>query len=142
MQSVQRVHVVSAELLVDASIVLVVLQVVVFSWTRCPFCLNAKALLDDIGAKYIAVELDKMDDGNAIRAQLAEVRYLSDNCLIQMPCCSDCVTWIGMQITNRTSMPNIFIQGKSYGGCNDGPGVVTLQKQGKLDTLLKQAGAL
>ena len=48
-------------------------QVVVFSWTRCPFCLNAKALLDSKGAKYNAVELDKMDDGNAIRAQLAEV---------------------------------------------------------------------
>ena len=39
-------------------------------------------------------------------------------------------------------MPNIFIQGKSYGGCNDGPGVVTLQNQGKLNPLLKQAGAL
>lgn len=49
------------------------LQVVVFSWTRCPFCMNAKALLDSKGAKYTAVELDKMDDGNAIRAQLAEV---------------------------------------------------------------------
>lgn len=35
--------------------------------------MNAKALLDSKGAKYIAVELDKMDDGNAIRAQLAEV---------------------------------------------------------------------
>lgn len=35
--------------------------------------MNAKALLDSKGAKYTAVELDKMDDGNAIRAQLAEV---------------------------------------------------------------------
>lgn len=91
--------------------------VVVFSWTRCPFCKNAKALLDKTGAKYLAVELDTMDDGNAIRSQLAEM-------------------------TNRTSMPNIFIQGKSYGGCNDGPGVVTLQNQGKLNSLLGQAGAL
>jgi len=89
----------------------------VFSWTRCPFCKNAKALLDDIGARYVAVELDTMDDGNAIRSQLAEM-------------------------TNRTSMPNIFIQGKSYGGCNDGPGVMTLQNQGKLGPLLKKAGAL
>ena len=44
-----------------------------FSWTRCPFCMKAKALLDSKSAKYTAVELDKMDDGNAIRAQLAEV---------------------------------------------------------------------
>ncbi|KAL0038039.1 hypothetical protein WJX79_010780 [Trebouxia sp. C0005] len=91
--------------------------VVVFSWTGCPFCKNAKALLDSKGAKYTAVELNTMDDGNAIRAQLA-------------------------QMTNRTSMPNIFIKGNSYGGCNDGPGVATLDKQGKLIPLLKQAGAL
>ena len=50
------------------------IQVVVFSWTRCPFCKNAKALLDSKGAKYTAVELDTMTEGNAIRAQLAEVR--------------------------------------------------------------------
>ncbi|DBA99895.1 hypothetical protein WJX77_003942 [Trebouxia sp. C0004] len=91
--------------------------VVVFSWTSCPFCKNAKALLDSKGARYTAVELNTMDDGNAIRAQLA-------------------------QMTNRTSMPNIFIKGTSYGGCNDGPGVATLDKQGKLIPLLKQAGAL
>ena len=48
-------------------------KVVVFSWTGCPFCKNAKALLDSKNAKYKAVELNTMDDGNAIRAQLAEV---------------------------------------------------------------------
>lgn len=47
-----------------------------------------------------------------------------------------------LQMTNRTSMPNIFIKGKSYGGCNDGPGVTTLDNQGELVPLLKQAGAL
>lgn len=46
------------------------------------------------------------------------------------------------QMTNRTSMPNIFIKGKSYGGCNDGPGVTTLDNQGQLIPILKQAGAL
>lgn len=51
------------------------LQVVVFSWTGCPFCKNAKALLDSKGAKYTAVELNTMDEGNAIRAQLAEVSW-------------------------------------------------------------------
>ena len=60
-----------------------------------------------------------------------------------MSCATKFVTCeLAVQITNRTSMPNVFIQGKSYGGCNDGPGVVTLQNQGKLDSLLKQAGAL
>lgn len=41
-----------------------------------------------------------------------------------------------------TSMPNIFIKGTPCGGCNDGPGVMTLQKEGKLLPMLKAAGAL
>ena len=34
--------------------------------------------------------------------------------------------------TGRTSVPNIFIAGEGIGGCNDGPGLLTLQKEGKL----------
>ncbi len=48
-------------------------QVVVFSWPGWPFCKNAKALLDSKGARCTAVELNTMDDVNAIPAQLAEV---------------------------------------------------------------------
>ena len=114
-----------------------------FSWTGCPFCKDAKALLNSKGAKYKAVELNTMDDGNAIRAQLAEVgwpfsNYDTRSCQLRMWVLRSTV----MQMTNRTSMPNVFISGKSYGGCNDGPGVTTLDKQGKLVPLLKQAGAL
>jgi hypothetical protein len=32
--------------------------------------------------------------------------------------------------------------GQNVGGCNDGPGVMTLHREGKLLPLLKQAGAL
>jgi hypothetical protein len=32
--------------------------------------------------------------------------------------------------------------GQNVGGCNDGPGVMTLHKEGKLVPLLKQAGAM
>jgi glutaredoxin len=46
------------------------------------------------------------------------------------------------QMTDRTSVPNIFISGQSVGGCNDGPGVVTLHSQGKLVPMLQAAGAL
>ena len=49
------------------------MQVVVFSWTGCPYCKRAKALLSDVGAKFIAVELDNMSDGKAIRAVLGKV---------------------------------------------------------------------
>lgn len=30
-------------------------------------------------------------------------------------------------MTGRSSVPNIWIAGKNVGGCNDGPGVATLQ---------------
>lgn len=47
-----------------------------------------------------------------------------------------------MQMTDRTSVPNIWIKGQNVGGCNDGPGVMTLHKEGKLVPLLQAAGAL
>ena len=34
-----------------------------FSWSGCPFCKRAKAVLDATGAKYTALELDQMADG-------------------------------------------------------------------------------
>ena len=46
-------------------------QVMVFSWSGCPYCKKAKGLLDEVGAKYTALELDQIDDGKAIRAELA-----------------------------------------------------------------------
>ena len=119
--------------------------VVMYSFSTCPFCKRAKALLDDQGAQYVALELNEMgQEGMAMRAELAKD-------------------------TGRTSMPNVFIKGESseereggrgdrfpisdlacaslssgtsYGGCNDGPGVMTLQREGKLVPLLKEAGAL
>ena len=47
-----------------------------------------------------------------------------------------------VQLTNRTSVPNIFIEGKSYGGMNDGPGISSLHGTGELVPLLQRAGAL
>lgn len=47
--------------------------VIVFSWSGCPFCKRAKALLSDVGANYTALELDTLPDGKAIRAELAQV---------------------------------------------------------------------
>lgn len=45
--------------------------------------------------------------------------------------------------TPPTQMPPLFkTTGQNVGGCNDGPGVMTLHKEGKLVPLLKQAGAL
>jgi len=71
-----------------------------------------------MGVSFQAIELDQMgDEGKALRAQLGEM-------------------------TGRTSVPNIWIAGEGIGGCNDGPGIMTLQREGKLEGILKQAGAL
>uniref|UniRef100_A0A6N2M6B8 Glutaredoxin domain-containing protein n=1 Tax=Salix viminalis TaxID=40686 RepID=A0A6N2M6B8_SALVM len=39
-------------------------SVVVFSKTFCPYCTKVKQLLNQLGAKYIVVELDTEKDGN------------------------------------------------------------------------------
>lgn len=81
--------------------------------------MEAKAVLDAKGARYTAVELDKDEEGTAIRAEMGDM-------------------------LGRTSVPAIWIKGNFIGGCNDGPlgGVNTLEREGKLDGMLRAAGAL
>ena len=49
------------------------MQVVVFSWSQCPFCVKAKSALKSMNANFVAVELDQMPEGAAMRAELAKV---------------------------------------------------------------------
>jgi len=93
--------------------------VFMFSFTTCPFCIKAKGILDDANAKYTVVELDADPDGKAIRAELAD-------------------------LIGRTSVPAIWIGKEFVGGCNDGPmgGVAKLSEQGKLESMLKEVGAI
>jgi glutaredoxin 3 len=88
-------------------------DVAMFSFTTCPFCRRAKDILEEQNIKYVAMELDELNDnlGNEIRALLGKK-------------------------TKRTSMPNIFIRGQCIGGCNDGyPGLLPLLKTGELSAL-------
>ena len=75
--------------------------------------------MDGKGAKYKVVELDIEEDGNAIRAEMAD-------------------------IIGRTSVPAIWIGQKFVGGCNDGPmgGIVKLDDSGELDSLLGAVGSI
>lgn len=93
--------------------------VLMFSFTTCPFCKEAKAVLDAKGAKYTVVELDEEDDGKAIRAEMGDM-------------------------LGRTSVPAIWIKGTYIGGCNDGPlgGINTLNSKNELDGMLKKARAI
>lgn len=66
------------------------------------------------------VELDILEEGKAIRAELGSM--------------------IG-----RTSVPAIWINGIFIGGCNDGGekgGLLTMDKSGELDVLLREVGIL
>ena len=89
--------------------------------TQYPYQYKAKKLLDEKGAKYTAIELDKESDGKAIRAVMGDT-------------------------LGKTSVPAIWIKGTFIGACNDGPpgfdGVKNLNSSGKLDDMLKAAGSL
>ncbi|XP_068335599.1 glutaredoxin-like [Pyrus communis] len=89
-------------------------SVVVFSKTYCPFCVNVKQLLTQLGASYKAFELDSESDGAQIQSALAE--------------------WTGQR-----TVPNVFVGGKHIGGCDK---TTALHKEGKLVPLLTQAGAV
>ncbi|CAM9334502.1 unnamed protein product [Hapterophycus canaliculatus] len=65
--------------------------VVVYSKTYCPFCVKAKKALDEIGAKYELIELDKVENGSAVQDAL-------------------------QTITGQRSVPNVFIGGTVSAG--------------------------
>lgn len=84
-------------------------HVFVASKSYCPYCKRAKQILKDAGvtdAKII--ELDEMDEGPSIQEYL-------------------------QSITGQRTVPNIFINGKHIGGCDD---LTSLQQSGKLKSLL------
>ncbi|KAI9911612.1 hypothetical protein PsorP6_009325 [Peronosclerospora sorghi] len=84
-------------------------KVLIFSKTHCPYCARVKAMLDIVGATYQAVELDTKDDGAAIQSLLLE-------------------------ITGQRTVPNVFINGKHVGGCDD---VMALHAKHELVPLLQ-----
>ncbi|KAK4282382.1 hypothetical protein QN277_013766 [Acacia crassicarpa] len=89
-------------------------SVVVFSKSYCPFCVDVKKLLTQLGANYKVIELNSESDGSEIQSALAE--------------------WTGQR-----TVPNVFIGGNHIGGCD---ATTALHDQGKLVPLLTSAGAL
>lgn len=82
-------------------------NVEIYTWSRCPFCIRAKALLDRKGVDYIEYCIDG-DEG--ARAKMAE------------------------RSNGRRSLPQIFIDGMHVGGCDD---LHELEYRGELDPLLQ-----
>jgi len=92
--------------------------VIVFSKSYCPYCNNSKRILDELNAKYTAVELNQVDDGDDIQSAL-------------------------LKITGQRTVPNIFIGQVHIGGNSDLEAVVKNGKDGKkIEQLLQEAGAL
>ncbi|KAI8713520.1 hypothetical protein NCS52_01296700 [Fusarium sp. LHS14.1] len=88
--------------------------VVVFSKSYCPYCRQTKKTLDDLNTVYELLELDQIPDGSDIQDALE-------------------------QISGQRTVPNVYIKQKHIGGNSD---VQSLKSGGKLQNLLKEAGAV
>ena len=81
-------------------------KVEIYTWSTCPFCIRAKALLQDKGVNYTEYCID---GDESARADMA------------------------VRSNGRRSLPQIFIDDQHIGGCDD---IYALNRQGRLDPLL------
>ncbi|MES2729777.1 MAG: glutaredoxin 3 [Pseudomonadota bacterium] len=84
-------------------------KIEIYTWSTCPFCIRAKALLASKGVMFIEYDVGADD---ALRAKMVQ------------------------RANGRTSVPQIFINDKHIGGCDD---LHDLDAQGKLNILLEGA---
>ena len=83
-----------------------VANVEIYTWSRCPFCIRAKALLDNKGVSYTEYCIDGDEAARDVMAERTQ---------------------------GHRSVPQIFINDRHIGGCDDAH---ALEAAGKLDTLL------
>jgi glutaredoxin 3 len=81
-------------------------EVIIYSNQYCPFCIRAKELLDKTGVIYTELRVD-------LDPKLREEM---------------------ISRSGRRTVPQIFINGQSIGGCDD---LYALNEQGILNELLK-----
>lgn len=82
-------------------------KVEIYTWATCPFCIRAKRLLDQKGVDYIEYGIDGDEAARRVMAQRAG---------------------------GRRSVPQIFIDDRPVGGCDD---IHRLDAKGELDRLLQ-----
>ncbi|MEY2977407.1 MAG: glutaredoxin 3 [Prochlorotrichaceae cyanobacterium] len=82
------------------------INIEIYTWQYCPFCLRAKSLLDQKGLKYQEYAIDGDEEA---RAQMAE------------------------RAGGRRSLPQIFINDRPIGGCDE---LYGLEYSGQLETLV------
>ena len=81
-------------------------KVEIYYWTTCPYCTRARALLDSKGVAYEGYDIT---GDEAARAKMVE------------------------RTGGPKSVPQIFIDDKHVGGCDD---IHALDAKGELDALL------
>ncbi|QDZ40458.1 glutaredoxin 3 [Euhalothece natronophila Z-M001] len=81
-------------------------NVEIYTWSSCPFCLRAKALLTQKEIPFTEYCIDGDDEAREQMAQRAN---------------------------GKRSLPQIFINDTSIGGCDE---LYALEKEGKLDPIL------
>ncbi len=77
-----------------------------YTWRTCPYCISAKQLLQSKGAEFTEYRIDGDESARSLMAKRAN---------------------------GRRSVPQIFINNKHIGGCDD---LQELDYLGKLDELL------
>ena len=82
------------------------MNVEIYTWSTCPFCIQAKALLDRKGISYVEYILDGDEQARGNMAARAD---------------------------GRRSVPQIFINNLHVGGCDD---LHAMDRNGTLDNLL------
>lgn len=86
-------------------------KVEIYTWSSCPFCIRAKALLEQKGVKFTEYCIDGDEAARDAMQQRAN---------------------------GRRSLPQIFINTQHIGGCDD---LYELEFQGELDPLLQEQAA-
>ncbi len=81
-------------------------QIEIYTKMFCPYCARAKKLLGEKGVEFEEYEISM---GGEKRQEMLQ------------------------RANGRTTVPQIFIDGRHVGGCDD---LVALEREGKLDSLL------
>ena len=81
-------------------------KVEIYTWQYCPFCIRAKSLLKKKNINFTEHKIDGDDDARAIMTERAN---------------------------GGRTLPQIFIDNESIGGCDD---LYELENANKLDSLL------
>ena len=81
-------------------------KVEIYTWQSCPFCIRAKTLLKNKDIEFTDHKIDGDENARRLMSERA---------------------------SGRTSVPQIFIDDKHIGGCDD---LHALDATGKLDLLL------